>query len=142
MSGKIIIKGLKGLQRNLANSKKIINSRYQTAIRRGTMILVRDLKQGGYVPFKGGKLKESIRPAFTPLRSVIQPHKNYAIWVHDGTDPSPGRYVPAIGKRVKTGMHPGIKGVPFMDIAMQRKKREVEKEFEHATGLIAQDLAK
>jgi len=122
MSGKIIIKGLKGLQKNLANSKKIINSRYRVAIRRGTMILVRDLKQGGYVPRDTGDLIRSIRAEITPLKSIIAPHKNYAIYVHDGTWKMPAR--------------------PFLDIAMQRKKREVEKEFEHATGLIAQDLAK
>ena len=54
----------------------------------------------------------------------------YAVWLEYGTRPSPGRYVPAIGKRVNNGMHPGIAPRPFLRplINHKAKREEIEKE--------------
>ena len=71
-----------------------------------------------------GSIKDSVRiePA-KDKRSVIvdSPH---AVFVNDGTGPSPGRYVPAIGKRLinparDIGMHPGIRATHFFDRAVE-----------------------
>ncbi len=44
---------------------------------------------------------------------IIGPTVNYAEYVDKGTNPSAGRYVPELGRRVNTGMHPGIKATNF-----------------------------
>ena len=125
MSTKIFIKGLAELQKNLARSKSIINKHYARAIKRGSLILERDLKTGGYVPVaavQGGTLKGSIRTAIQPLKATIAPHTDYAIYVHEGTWK--------------------MKARPFLDTAIKNKKAEIEKEFLNATGLIVKELAK
>jgi len=122
MSTKIFIKGLAELQKNLARSKSIINKHYARAIKRGSLILERDLKTGGYMPVRTGLLKGSIRTAIQPLKATIAPHTDYAIYVHEGTWK--------------------MKARPFLDTALQNKRAEVEKEFLNATGLITRDLAK
>ena len=119
---KIFIRGLKELQRQLGRSKLIINRHFQNAIKRGSFILIRDLKTGGYVPVDTTKMKQSIRSDISQLKATIAPHTDYAIFVHEGT-----RF---------------MEGRPFLDEAINRKKRAVEKEFEHATEKITQELAR
>jgi len=61
----------------------------------------------------------------------VTPMAEYAQYVVLGTGPSPGRYVPAIGKRLVTekkniGVHPGIQPNPFVDRALDRLLTESE----------------
>ena len=44
----------------------------------------------------------------------VGPSVSYANYVSKGTSPSPGRFVPAIKKRVRTGMHPGTPANNFV----------------------------
>jgi hypothetical protein len=47
----------------------------------------------------------------------------YASYLNDGSAPSYGRYVPAIGKRLingEAGMHPGNRPYRFMELAQRR----------------------
>lgn len=50
----------------------------------------------------------------------------YAGYVNDGTGPSPGRYVPKLGKRIRTGMHPGQKGQHFIERAVDTAVPRIE----------------
>lgn len=70
-------------------------------------------------PGRTGELKDSVRVETTKdTRTVIvgAPHGRF---VNDGTGPSPGRYVPAIGRRLvrgtNIGMHPGTRATHFFD---------------------------
>ena len=69
-----------------------------------------------------GELAESVQvEMMADARRVVvnSPHGRY---VNDGTGPSPGRYVPAIGKRLinpPRGMHPGIRATHFFDRAVE-----------------------
>jgi len=80
-------------------------------------------------PCRTGRLRDSIT-IFTPSETerVVRPTAEHAVYVHFGTKPSPGRYVPAIGRRLvrgragkgKIGTHPGIKPNPFVRRAYER----------------------
>jgi len=71
-------------------------------------------------PFREGVLAASITIERQGDRILIGPTVPYAYYVTKGTKPSPGRYVPAIGKRLVNpklphfGMHPGIKENPYI----------------------------
>jgi len=83
-------------------------------------------------PVRTGRLRDSIRytislvhpPTVTIEATAMKPDKGirYGIFVERGTAPSPGRYVPAIGKRLvrpsrrnpRVGEHPGTPANPFM----------------------------
>ena len=121
-TGAIQIKGLAELQKHLGKSKSIISKFFQVAIARATMLMLRDLKTGGYVPVDTGRLKQSIRPRIGVLSSIIEPHVNYALYVHEGT-----RFQ---------------KKQPFFKVAIDRNKSKVEKEFEGAIAKIVKELAK
>ena len=74
-------------------------------------------------------------------RTIIVTHPA-AVFVNDGTRPSPGRYVPAIGKRlvsgrrrtkksgvvqnVNIGMHPGIRATHFFERAFIDAERHID----------------
>lgn len=38
-----------------------------------------------------------------------------ARFLNTGTRPSPGRYVPVLDRRIRTGTHPGIQGTKYID---------------------------
>ena len=71
-------------------------------------------------PFREGNLAASITIERQGDMILIGPTVPYAYYVTKGTKPSPGRYVPAIGKRLVNpslphfGMHPGIKANPYI----------------------------
>ena len=65
-------------------------------------------------PVRSGKLSASITVEQEGRIVYVGPTVDYARYVSGGTRPSPGRFVPAIGKRLinpnlpSFGMHPGI----------------------------------
>ena len=75
----------------------------------------------GIAPRRTGRLVESIQTEGSESRMVVGPTVHYAPFVEYGTRASPGRYVPAIGKRLVDaslpyfGWHPGIEGQHFVD---------------------------
>jgi len=72
-------------------------------------------------PVRTGALRSSITVDVEGDRAIVGPNVAYAPYVEFGTRPSPGRYVPAIGKRLVNpalphfGMHPGIKATHFVE---------------------------
>lgn len=70
-----------------------------------------------------GHLKRSFRIAGiekTPNGAVVRVHSTarYASYLNYGSAPSFGRYVPAIGRRVKNGIHPGNRPYLFLQQAL------------------------
>jgi len=70
-------------------------------------------------PHKTGNLHRSIFYVMAPdgQSATVGPHVKYAKYLEEGTGPSPGAYIPAIGKRLVNpprGVHPGIKARPFV----------------------------
>jgi len=65
-----------------------------------------------------GKLRNSVIIEETHDKRSVIVDSPYGRFVNDGTGPSPGRYVPAIGKRLVNpprGMHPGVPATHFFD---------------------------
>ena len=80
-------------------------------------------------PRKTGDLGRSVEMTLTDdgFGAEVGPTMEYSPHVVLGTRPSPGRYVPQIGKRLinpRRGMHPGNPPNPFID----ETALEVEKE--------------
>ena len=75
----------------------------------------------GNAPVRTGALRSSIVARVEGLRVSVGPTVPYAPFLEHGTRPSPGRYVPAIGKKLVNpqlphfGMHPGIRATHFVD---------------------------
>ena len=65
-----------------------------------------------------GALANSVRAEGAGDTRRVVVGSPYGAKVNDGTGPSPGRYVRAIGKRIKGGMHPGTRANPFFDRAV------------------------
>ena len=70
------------------------------------------------------RLSESVRVETAPdLRRVVV-DSPYGVHVNEGTGPSPGRYIPAIDRRLidprrDIGIHPGVPATHFFDNAIE-----------------------
>jgi len=82
----------------------------------------------------GGTLRDSIETVRQFQERRVGPNLQkapYAPYVIAGTQPSPGRFVPAIGRRLRQpsrtnpdiGEHPGTPANPFMNRAFERVRR-------------------
>lgn len=75
------------------------------------------------VPVDSGNLKRSGNVRYGETYAVVGYNAPYAQYVHDGTRPSPGRFVPAIGKRLVNpprGTHPGQRAQPWLQDAINK----------------------
>ena len=59
-------------------------------------------------------------------RFVVGPTAPNSIFIIRATKASPGRYVPAIRKRIKSGMHPGTAANPFLEKSVNIINREIK----------------
>jgi len=70
-----------------------------------------------------GSIKDSVIVEEMGDKRRVVVDSPHARFVNDGTGPSPGRYVPAIGRRLvrgeNIGMHPGIRASHFFDKAVR-----------------------
>ncbi len=98
------------------------------AIKKSAMLVERMLKDETRKTFKKptGRYLNSITSLITSTGAVIAPSVNYALFVEEGIRESPGRYVPAIGKRIKTGIHPGYKGYKLVENVKEKAKPEIQ----------------
>tara|TARA_Y100000310_G_scaffold344169_1_gene455495 strand:- start:2128 stop:2595 length:468 start_codon:yes stop_codon:yes gene_type:complete len=69
-----------------------------------------------FAPVRRGVLRDSIDTKKLPytdtgnfihLHAEVGPRVPYWVYPEEGTGPSAGRYVPALGRRIDTGQHPG-----------------------------------
>lgn len=88
-----------------------------------------------------GRIGETVVTEKGPDRRTIIVTHPAAVFVNDGTRASPGRYVPAIGKRLVSGrrrtkisgvvsydigMHPGIRATHFFERALIDADRHID----------------
>jgi len=75
-------------------------------------------------PVDTGNLRSSIQTDFRidRLGAEVGTRTFYGVFQEFGTKPSPGRYVPAIRRRIKTGTHPGVKARPFLRPAAEQER--------------------
>ena len=78
-------------------------------------------------PVKTGRLRGSYQIKFGNLRGELYPTANYALFVHEGHRQTPGRFVPAIGKRLVKAF---VQGNPFLQNAVDRANNKINKNFE------------
>lgn len=115
MSVDIRIEGLDKLIVDIERMRKEASFRWPEEILDGAAEMMADSIRDEAT----GSLKDKViieRTKDTRRVIVDSPH---AVFVNDGTGPSRGRYVPAIGKRLvrgaNIGIHPGIKATHFFD---------------------------
>jgi HK97 gp10 family phage protein len=92
-------------------------------------IVVRRMRE--LAPVRTGFLRTSITVQREGNKISVGPTAPYASYVALGTRPSPGRYVPAIKKRLVNpghpsfGMHPGIAPNPFVERTFREVSQHV-----------------
>jgi len=85
----------------------------------------RDTKEAfkSVIPVRSGKTRRSVTSKRevnkTKLKGKITISSRSPVirFLDKGTKPSPGRYVPVLGRRIKTGVHPGMRGINIIERA-------------------------
>ena len=134
----VTIPDLSKFQDALKKAPAITRREVNQCIKRSAEILW--AKSGQEAPRDTNALVRSITTDYGDMEATIYPTVDYAGYVHDGTGPSPGRYVPAIGVRIKSGMHPGQKANPFMQRALDQSRSRIEKIFEEVLTRITEQI--
>ena len=116
---------LNGILRNWQYNKvpQLIESEYRKLLNAGVRIMKQE------APSRTGALRNSIKIKLKTTsggrrdkryHGRVGPSVKYAQFVDRGTGPSPGRFVLAIEKRVREGMHPGTPKNPFIKRTIDR----------------------
>lgn len=92
---------------------RAVNAFPEQAIEGGSMIMLDILQKN--TPVRTGALKRSETRQVFGRSATVRSNTGYGGFVNDGIGPSPGRFVPAIGKRIRTGTHPGFRGRHFKE---------------------------
>lgn len=143
----IKINGLKELQETLAKAPEISEPIYQEAIVKSTAILAYNTVPGN-IPWITGTLARSFNPAdIGRLFARWYPRVNYASAVQFGMPSSPGRYVPAIGKRLVDssrpdfGTWPGFRGRFYMEKIKSASETDINEVFRNAVKAVTERLS-
>ncbi len=139
--------GLKKLSRNFRKSPNLVYRGLTMAINKSALVLTENIKEA--TPTKTTALRGSIRASFSRLTATITPNKKYAIYVHEGTRPHIIRprlkkalYWKGARHPVRKVMHPGTKGVPFMEIGAEKSVKQIEGIFKKEVNNILRIIAK
>jgi hypothetical protein len=97
--------------------RRALNAFPEKAIEGASLIVFNTLKPN--TPVRTGRLQASETRQVFGKRAIIRTNTGYGKFVDEGIGPSPGRYVPAIGKRIRSGTHPGFPGRHFKDKTLQ-----------------------
>jgi len=131
---KVTIPRLNELRSKFKKFPGWIASGLQVAISKSALEVTDEVKKE--TPTKTGALKSSVRPTITHLRAVIEPHKKYAIFVHEGTRPhtiypirKKALYWQGAMHPVMSVKHPGTKPNRFMQRGLDNSKLKIEKTF-------------
>ena len=115
--------------------EKRLDSAARLWVRKAKEGLNRKTNRGGTSPSRRNQypamvsshLRENITSERQGLEARVGTNVEYAKWLELGTKPSAGRFVPAIGRRIKKGMHPGMAKRPWMKLTNKIMKRKIEK---------------
>jgi hypothetical protein len=102
--------------------------------------------ESSQVPFRTGALSQTFAADIQGTFARWFPTRSYAPYVEFGVGPSPGRYVPAIGKRLvngnNIGMWPGFKGNDYMGRIRSNATPMVQQAFKDAMVEFANQIAR
>lgn len=129
--------GLEKIARQFEKAPQIAEPILQKAIVGTQFILQKHNLKGNPTPWRTGFLLQSFRFQTGRLFARYYPTANYALFVHDGHTQTPGRYVPAIGKRL---VKDKVAGNPFMPKILDRSQDEINAFLQEAVDLITQEL--
>ncbi len=131
------IEGLDKLKKNFMKAPKDVYDALTRAINISALTIVQDVK--AVTPKKTTALAGSIRAQFSRLKAIIAPHKDYAIYVHEGTGIYGKHHTPIVPTTKKAlywkgALHPvrsvkGMPGRPFMQQGLDSAKPKVESTF-------------
>lgn len=139
------ILNLDKLQKAFKKAPETVGPIMQEAIVKGAAILANNTTPGN-VPWITGTLARSFNPvSISQFLARWYPRVNYARAVQFGRSPERGRYVPAIGKRLKNGsnigMWPGFKGRHFMEKILSSSKQDINILFKNALKTAVSKIA-
>jgi len=112
---------IKQQQRDIKKLNKIIRELTIFGLRRAMELALRRPKR------PTGRAAGSLKMRLEHLKGIIYPTVHYFKFIEKGVRPSPGRYVPALGKRVKTGIHPGFAGMHILRDTARAIREELRK---------------
>lgn len=138
--------GLEKLQSAFAKAPETVEPIMQEAISKGAAVLASHTTPGN-VPWITGTLARSFNPvSIGRLFARWYPRVKYARAVQFGMPASPGRYVPAIKKRLvngpNIGMWPGFKGRHYMEKILASSKNDINEVFKNALKAAVAAIAK
>ncbi len=141
----IKIEGLEKLTKTFSQAPEISLPVYQEAINRSAAVIDSHRINPRNVPWITGELARRWSTTFNKLLLRTKPDVQYARAVQFGMPPSPGRYVPAIGKRLKNGsnigMWPGFRGRHYMEKIINASSAQINRIFQSAAEVIVAKLA-
>ncbi len=140
------IEGLDRLQKLFARSPEIVGPVVQTAMEKSKVVLDSNRVNPSNIPWITGELARRWSTSFGKMTLKTKPDVEYARAVQFGMPASPGRFVPAIGKRLvngpNIGMWPGFTGRHFMEKIIDASRSDINLIFKNALGAITSRLAK
>jgi hypothetical protein len=145
MDFQIQIENMDQIKAAFARAPTIVTSILTRAIAASYAVLAKNTV--GNVPVRTGNLQNQWTWLSEGLQGIYKPKMLYAAAVEFGMPASPGRYVPAIGKRLIDssrpgfGMWPGFKANPFMERIVAASQGEIDSTFVTALGQITEGLA-
>ena len=83
--------------------------------------------KGSITTEKGAGAEAMTRRIGSTLKPQGKQKHSYGLMLEYGTRPSKGRFVPAIGKRIKGGTHPGMAARPWIMPAAINTRQEVKR---------------
>lgn len=146
MSSNTFTVEIKGLDELLARYKKapeVVEPVLQEAVSKSAAILAENTIPKN-IPWKTGALARSFDPAeIGHLYARWFPRIEYARAVQFGLPPSPGRYVPAIKRRLTKsgrGMWPGFKGRFYMEKIRDSSTGRINELFRNAIKVVSERM--
>lgn len=124
MEVKVHIKNLNEVKSALLKSPVIISKHINKAINKSIL----EIRNQGMdtTPVDTGRLRGSYQVGFGNLRGEVGPTANYAMYVHEGHRQTPGRFVPAIGRKLVKSF---VKGNPFLKKAVSNAESKINQYF-------------
>ena len=139
------IKGLDKLSAAFIKSPEIVEPIMQQAINK-SKAAIDATRTPQNIPWITGNLANRWTTVFSSLMMKTKPDMNYARAVQFGMPASPGRFVPAIGKRLKNGqnigMWPGFAGRFFMQKMLNAAAPDINTIFKNALDVVVEKFKK
>lgn len=140
----IQVMGLDELVAKFNKAPEVIRPILSQALEKSKVVLDNHRIDPSNVPMKSGELARRWSTSYGELSLTTKPDVLYARAVQFGMPPSPGRYVPAIGKRLipsGRGMWPGFAGRHFMEKIRSASIEEINTIFRNAVQAAKEALS-